>query len=84
VFLRARTSCKKGQIDAFARAGATRRIRIDLSGKRRSQLPGMVEDATNGKVQLAPFVTHAKSLSDINEAFAPIRNGKSIRAVVHQ
>ncbi|MBR8185242.1 hypothetical protein EIB72_28170 [Burkholderia ambifaria] len=50
----------------------------------RSQLPGMVEDATNGKVQLAPFVTHAKSLSDINEAFAPIRNGKSIRAVVHQ
>jgi len=46
--------------------------------------PGMVEDATNGKVQLAPFVTHAKSLSDINEAFAPIRNGESIRAVVHQ
>ena len=84
MFLRARTSCKKGQIDAFARAGAPRRIRIDLSGKRRSQLPGMVEDATNGKVQLAPFVTHAKSLSDINEAFAPIRNGKSIRAVVHQ
>jgi len=64
VFLRARTSCKKGQIDAFARAGATRRIRIDLSGKRRSQLPGMVEDATNGKVQLAPFATHAESLSD--------------------
>lgn len=38
----------------------------------------------NGKVQLAPFVTHAKSLSDINEALAPIRKGKSIRAVVHQ
>ena len=44
----------------------------------------MVEDAMSGKVQLAPFVTHAESLSDINEAFAPIRNGKSIRAVVHQ
>jgi Zn-dependent alcohol dehydrogenase len=54
----------KRQIDAFARAGATRRIRIDLSGRGRSQLPGMVEDATNGKVQLAPFATHAESLSD--------------------
>ncbi len=38
----------------------------------------------SGKVQLAPFVTHAESLSAINEAFASIRNGKSIRAVVHQ
>ncbi|MDP9584931.1 UNVERIFIED_ORG: Zn-dependent alcohol dehydrogenase [Burkholderia contaminans] len=59
-------------------------MRIDLSGKGRSQLPGMVEDAMSGKVELAPFVTHAESLSDINEAFAPIRNGKSIRAVVQQ
>ncbi|MET3623797.1 Zn-dependent alcohol dehydrogenase [Burkholderia ambifaria] len=74
----------KRQIDALARAGANAPNTDRFSGKRRSQLPAMVEDATNGKVQLAPFVTHAKSLSDINEAFAPIRNGKSIRAVVHQ
>ncbi|ABI91343.1 Zn-dependent alcohol dehydrogenases class III-like protein [Burkholderia ambifaria AMMD] len=81
--MRARTSCKKA--DRCARACRSNAPNTDrCSGKRRSQLPGMVEDATNGKVQLAPFVTHAKSLSDINEAFAPIRNGKSIRAVVHQ
>ncbi|QCP49831.1 S-(hydroxymethyl)glutathione dehydrogenase/class III alcohol dehydrogenase [Trinickia violacea] len=51
--------------------------------KGRSQLPGMVEDAMNGKIQLAPFVTHTKSLSEINQAFDLMHEGKSIRTVVH-
>ena len=37
--------------------------------KGRSQLPGMVEEAMRGDIQLAPFVTHTRELKDINEAF---------------
>ncbi|WP_434347027.1 S-(hydroxymethyl)glutathione dehydrogenase/class III alcohol dehydrogenase [Myxococcus virescens] len=50
--------------------------------KGRSELPGMVEDAMAGKIQLAPFVTHTRSLTDINEAFDLMHEGKSIRTVV--
>ena len=51
--------------------------------KGRSQLPGMVEDAMAGRIQLAPFVTHTMPLADINEAFDLMHEGKSIRSVVH-
>ncbi|NVI04149.1 S-(hydroxymethyl)glutathione dehydrogenase/class III alcohol dehydrogenase [Paraburkholderia youngii] len=51
--------------------------------KGRSELPGMVEDAMQGKIQLAPFVTHTRPLSGINEAFDLMHEGKSIRTVVH-
>jgi S-(hydroxymethyl)glutathione dehydrogenase / alcohol dehydrogenase len=46
-------------------------------------LPGMVQDAMNGKIQLAPFVTHTRPLSGINEAFDLMHNGESIRTVVN-
>ena len=51
--------------------------------KGRSQLPGMVEDAMAGKIQLEPFVTHTMPLADINAAFDLMHEGKSIRSVVH-
>ena len=51
--------------------------------KGRSQLPGMVEDAMAGRIQLAPFVTHTMPLTGINEAFELMHAGKSIRSVVH-
>jgi S-(hydroxymethyl)glutathione dehydrogenase / alcohol dehydrogenase len=51
--------------------------------KGRSQLPGMVEDAMEGKIQLAPFVTHTMPLTGINEAFDLMHEGESIRTVVH-
>ena len=51
--------------------------------KGRTQLPGMVEDAMNGKIKLAPFVTHTMTLDKINEAFDLMHEGKSIRSVVH-
>jgi S-(hydroxymethyl)glutathione dehydrogenase/alcohol dehydrogenase len=51
--------------------------------KGRSELPGMVQDAMNGRIQLAPFVTHTMPLTDINTAFALMHEGKSIRSVVH-
>ena len=51
--------------------------------KGRSQLPGMVEDAMTGRIELAPFVTHTMPLEGINEAFELMHEGKSIRSVVH-
>jgi hypothetical protein len=51
--------------------------------KGRTQLPGMVEDAMRGDIQLAPFVTHTMGLDAINEAFDLMHEGKSIRSVVH-
>jgi len=51
--------------------------------KGRSQLPGMVEDAMRGDIDLAPFVTHTLPLERINEAFDLMHEGKSIRAVIH-
>ena len=51
--------------------------------KGRSQLPGMVEDAMKGEIQLAPFVTHTLPLDQINEAFDLMHAGKSIRSVIH-
>ena len=53
------------------------------SVKGRSELPGMVEDAMAGKIQLEPFVTHTMGLAKINEAFELMHEGKSIRSVVN-
>ena len=50
--------------------------------KGRSELPGTVEDAMAGKIQLAPFVTHTMGLEEINTAFDLMHEGKSIRSVV--
>jgi len=50
--------------------------------KGRSQLPAMVDDAMTGKIKLAPFVTHTRSLEQINEAFDLMHEGKSIRTVI--
>lgn len=51
--------------------------------KGRSQLPGMVEDAMKGAIDLEPFVTHTMGLDEINRAFDLMHEGKSIRSVVH-
>jgi S-(hydroxymethyl)glutathione dehydrogenase/alcohol dehydrogenase len=51
--------------------------------KGRTQLPGMVEDAMAGRIDLDPFITHTLPLDRINEAFALMHEGKSIRTVIH-
>ncbi|MGL4860848.1 MAG: zinc-binding dehydrogenase, partial [Enterobacteriaceae bacterium] len=51
--------------------------------KGRTQLPGMVEQAMQGKIDLDPFVTHRLPLEQINEAFDLMHEGKSIRTVIH-
>lgn len=50
--------------------------------KGRSQLPGMVEEAMRGEIDLAPFVTHTMPLDDINHAFELMHEGKAIRSVI--
>ncbi len=44
--------------------------------KGRSQLPGMVEDAMKGDIDLEPFVTHTMSLDEINDAFDLMHEGE--------
>ena len=51
--------------------------------KGRTQLPGMVEQAMRGEIQLDPFVTHTLPLDKINDAFDLMHEGKSIRTVIH-
>ena len=43
----------------------------------------MVADAMSGDIDLAPFVTHTMGLEEINEDFALMHEGKSIRTVIH-
>jgi len=50
--------------------------------KGRTQLPGMVEQAMKGEIDLDPFITHNLPLEQINEAFELMHEGKSIRTVI--
>ena len=43
----------------------------------------LVEDAMKGEIELEPFVKHTIPLEQINEAFDLMREGKSIRSVMH-
>ncbi len=51
--------------------------------KGRSELPGMVEKAMSGEIDVDTFITHNLPLDRINEAFDLMHEGKSIRSVVH-
>lgn len=51
--------------------------------KGRTELPGMVEEAMSGELNLDPFITHNLPLERINEAFDLMHEGKSIRTVIH-
>lgn len=50
--------------------------------KGRTELPGMVEKAMRGEIQLDPFITHTLPFEQINEAFDLLHEGKSIRTVL--
>jgi S-(hydroxymethyl)glutathione dehydrogenase/alcohol dehydrogenase len=51
--------------------------------KGRSQLPGFVEEFQQGLIPLDTFITHTMGLEQINDAFALMHEGKSIRSVIH-
>jgi S-(hydroxymethyl)glutathione dehydrogenase/alcohol dehydrogenase len=46
-------------------------------------MPGLVEKAMRGEIQIDPFITHSLPVERINEAFDLMHEGKSIRTVVH-
>jgi S-(hydroxymethyl)glutathione dehydrogenase/alcohol dehydrogenase len=49
----------------------------------RTELPGIVEKAMAGDIQIDPFITHTMPLEEINDAFDLMHEGKSIRSVIH-
>jgi len=51
--------------------------------KGRSELPKIVEDYLSGTLKVDEFVTHRKTLGEINEAFEVMRQGNCIRAVCY-
>jgi len=51
--------------------------------KGRSQLPGLVEKYMQGKLKVDEFITHTLPLTEINEAFDLMHEGKSVRTVIH-
>lgn len=50
--------------------------------KGRTELPGMIEDFMNGKIDLNSFITHQLDFKDINEAFDLHIKGESIRTIL--
>jgi len=51
--------------------------------KGRTQLPGMVKQYMDGKIEIDSMITHTMGLEKINEAFDLMHEGKSIRSVIH-
>jgi len=50
--------------------------------KGRTDVPKIVDWYMNGKIQIDPMITHVLTLEEINQAFALMHEGKSIRSVV--
>ncbi|EPT02803.1 hypothetical protein FOMPIDRAFT_1022702 [Fomitopsis schrenkii] len=50
--------------------------------KGRTEIPGLVEDYLQGKVKIDEYVTHSRTLADINEGFGDMHKGDCIRCVV--
>mmetsp|Transcript_15287 Transcript_15287/g.22874 ORF Transcript_15287/g.22874 Transcript_15287/m.22874 type:complete len:394 (+) Transcript_15287:23-1204(+) len=50
--------------------------------KGRTELPGLVEAAMKGDIDLDSFITHRMPLSKVNDAFDLMHQGKSIRTVI--
>ncbi|KAF8803787.1 class III ADH enzyme [Phlegmacium glaucopus] len=50
--------------------------------KGRTEIPGLVEDYLNGTMKIDEYVTHHRTLADINEGFHDMHDGSCIRCVV--
>lgn len=50
--------------------------------KSRTEVPQLVDSYMDGKVKIDPYITHNLALQDINEAFALMHRGESLRAVI--
>jgi S-(hydroxymethyl)glutathione dehydrogenase / alcohol dehydrogenase len=45
-------------------------------------VPKIVDWYMEGRIEIDPMITHTMPLDKINEAFASMREGKSIRSVI--
>jgi S-(hydroxymethyl)glutathione dehydrogenase/alcohol dehydrogenase len=50
--------------------------------KGRSQMQGLVSDYLSGALKVDEFITHRKTLPQMNNAFETMKQGDCIRAVV--
>ena len=50
--------------------------------KGRSQMGGLVQDYTDGKLKIDEFITHRKALDQVNDGFRTMASGDCIRCVV--
>lgn len=50
--------------------------------KGRTQLPGLVEDYLNKKIDIDSYVTHTYSMDDINKSFDVMHAGESVKSVL--
>ena len=50
--------------------------------KGRTQLPDLVDDYLTGKLKVDEFITHRKSLREINGGFDVMKQGDCIRCVI--
>lgn len=51
--------------------------------KSRSQVPALVDSYMDGKVKIDEYITHHRTLDQINDAFALLHSGNCLRCVVH-
>ncbi|KAG9292770.1 hypothetical protein G9A89_006331 [Geosiphon pyriformis] len=51
--------------------------------KGRTELPNLVQDYLNQKLEIDLFITHKFQIEDMNKAFDVMRSGDSIRAVIY-
>ena len=49
----------------------------------RTELPGYVDEAMKGDIDLDVFITKTMGLEQINDAFDLMHQGQSIRSVIH-
>ncbi|ORY76336.1 chaperonin 10-like protein [Protomyces lactucae-debilis] len=50
--------------------------------KGRTELPGLVDQALRGEIDIETYVTHRKTLTSINEGFEAMKEGDCLRCVV--
>lgn len=50
---------------------------------RAEHIPELVEDYLSGKIPFDDLITHTMGLDKVNDAFDLLKNGKSIRSVIH-
>jgi Zn-dependent alcohol dehydrogenase len=72
------------EFDLFTFAMSGKRLQGTLYGSTtpRTDIPLLVDMYLNGKLKLDELITRTYSLSEINQAFQDMKNGKNLRGVI--